>query len=267
MCELLALNFAIPTRAAFCFHSFRQRGKHNPDGWGIAYFDDKKELRLVKEHRPEADESELAAFVEKSMKKGTIFLSHVRRISKGSIAYCDTHPFYRIIVQPAKQGIQEWVFAHNGTLGEDYKKDLKMGKYKRIGRTDSEFAFCHILNEITLNSPFPGRAEFYLWLHKRLRAINAYGNFNCIFSNGDELFCYFDRNGYNGLFFVHRKAPFPHIQLRDEDLEVNLDDEKDPTQHGYVIATRPLTIGEKWESLTPGELKVFKNGDMLWSSD
>lgn len=265
MCELLALNFKLPTRATFSFHGFRHRGKNNPDGWGFAYYDTNKELRLVKEHRPEADESELAGYIERCMRKGTVFVSHVRRISKGSVAYCDTHPFYRITAEPAKKRYREWVMAHNGTLMGSYRKDLKIGKYRPIGRTDSEFVFCHILHEMSLNI-FPGKTEFYLWLHNLLHEINAYGHFNCLISNGDELFCYFDRDGYNGLSHVHRKAPFPQIQLRDEDLQLDLTDEKDLAQRGYVIATRPLTMGEKWKSFNPGELKVFKKGEIIWSS-
>lgn len=265
MCELLALNFKLPTRATFSFRGFRHRGKNNPDGWGLGYYDTRSELRLVKEHRPEADESELAGCIEDCMRKGTIFVSHVRRISKGSVAYCDTHPFYRITTKPARTRYREWVMAHNGTLGESYRKDLKIGKYRPIGKTDSEFAFCHILNEMSLNA-FAAKEEFYSWLHNILQEINAYGHFNCIMSNGNELFCYFDRDGYNGLSYVRRKAPFPQIQLRDEDLHVNLADEKDTAQRGYAVATRPLTKGEKWKSFNPGELKVFKNGDIIWSS-
>ena len=113
---------------------------------------------------------------------------------------------------------------------------------------------------------FSEGVEFYAWLHNILLEINVYGHLNSIISNGDELFCYFDRDGYNGLSHVHRKAPFPHIQLKDEDLQVNLAAEKDEAQRGYVIATHPLTLGEKWESFKPGELKVFKNGEMIWSS-
>jgi glutamine amidotransferase len=265
MCELLALNFKLPSQATFSFHGFRHRGKSNPDGWGFAYYDTNKELRLVKEHRPEADESELAGCVERCMRKGTVFVSHVRRISKGSVAYCDTHPFYRITVEPANKRYREWVMAHNGTLAGNYRKDLKIGKYRPIGRTDSEFVFCHILSEMS-SKIFPDRAEFYRRLHNLMHEINAYGHFNFIMSNGDELFCYFDRDGYNGLSHVHREAPFPHMQLKDEDLKVNLADEKDSAQRGYVIATRPLTIGENWKSFTPGELKVFEAGEIVWTS-
>jgi glutamine amidotransferase len=55
---------------------------------------------------------------------------------------------------------------------------------------------------------------------------SKYGNFNCIFSDGEFLFFYFDKNGYNGLSFVRRQAPFSSVRLEDEDFEINLSEEK-----------------------------------------
>jgi len=37
---------------------------------------------------------------------------------------------------------------------------------------------------------------------------------------------YFDKNGYNGLSFVRRQAPFSSVRLEDEDFEINLSEEK-----------------------------------------
>ena len=41
---------------------------------------------------------------------------------------------------------------------------------------------------------------------------------------------------------------------------------KDVRQKGYVIATRSLTRGEKWLDFTPGELIVFKDGEIVYRS-
>lgn len=64
---------------------------------------------------------------------------------------------------------------------------------------------------------------------------------------------------------TERKAPFDKVSLRNEDWEVDLAEEKDSDQRGVVIATRPLT-DEKWDSLNPGHLFVFQNGQCVYAS-
>lgn len=107
--------------------------------------------------------------------------------------------------------------------------------------------------------------ENFYWLHNKLKDINNHGNFNCLISEGEYLFCYYDKNGYNGLCFVQRIAPFGTVHLLDEDFEINLAEEKEPSQRGFIIATKRLT-DERWENFHPGELIVFRNGDMVFSS-
>jgi glutamine amidotransferase len=51
----------------------------------------------------------------------------------------------------------------------------------------------------------------------------------------------------------------------DEDFEINLAEEKEETQRGFIIATKPLT-DERWENFHPGELIVFRDGDIIFSS-
>jgi len=107
-------------------------------------------------------------------------------------------------------------------------------------------------------------SEGFNWLWRELRTINDYGNFNCILSDGTRLFCYHDENGYNGLSYLHRKAPYGPVNLLDEDFEINLKDEKNPYQKGYIIASHPLT-DEEWKSFKPGQLKVYKKGQTIFS--
>jgi len=86
-----------------------------------------------------------------------------------------------------------------------------------------------------------------------------------MFSDGEYLFCYHDKDGYRGLCFVHRKPPYDKIKLMDEDWEINLAEEKRQEQTGYIIATEKLT-DEIWQEFNPGELIVFKNGKMIYSN-
>ena len=254
MCELLGMSFNQPVRPSLSFRGFRHRGERNPDGWGIAYYPDES-VQVIKEPI-KASKSLLSEFIMK-YPKSKIFIAHVRYSSGSSVTYKNTHPFQREL------NGREFVFAHNGTL-HNYR-GFNTGRFKPVGETDSEYAFCHILNSIENERISSWTDKNFKWLHNKLNEINEFGNFNCLLSDGEYLFCYYDKNGHNGLCFVQRKAPFNIVHLKDEDFEINLSEKKDPSQKGFIIATRRLT-DERWENFLPAELMVFKNGEIIFSS-
>ncbi|MBV6480067.1 MAG: putative glutamine amidotransferase YafJ [Ignavibacteria bacterium] len=256
MCEILGISFNEPVRPNISLKGFRQKSKRNPDGWGFAYFPDKS-VQVFKEPL-EADKSFLSEFIRNYQEiYSEIFVMHVRKSSVGNISHKNTHPFVREL------NGREYVFAHNGSM-YDFNK-LNIGRFKPVGETDSEFAFCYILNEIESRNISCWNDEHFMWLSSRLKEINDYGTFNCIFSDGEFLFCFNDVNEFKDFCFVKREAPFETIRLLDDELEVELFLEKRPTQYGYIMATNPLT-NEAWESFLPGELKIFKKGKIVFSN-
>jgi len=256
MCELLGMSFNLPVRPNISFRGFRRRGEDNPHGWGIAFYPDKS-AQVIKEPI-RTTKSQLAEFIQEYEEiKSKIFIGHVRYTSVGSKSHKNTHPFHREL-----RG-KEYVFAHNGTL--DGYENFELGRFTPIGETDSEYVFCYLLHGIENieisgwhNSGFDCLADI-------LNEINTCGTLNCLFSDGEYLFCYHDVERYNGLYFLHRKPPYGEIRLLDEDWWVNLAEEKRPEQTGYIVATRRLT-DETWESFQPGELIVFKSGEMVYSN-
>lgn len=256
MCELLAMSFNQPVRPNLSLRAFEKRGQSNPDGWGIAYYPDRA-VQIIKEAR-QASCSPLSKFLKDYENiQSKIFIAHVRIASVSGIAHMNTHPFSREL------NGKDYTFAHNGTL-QNYEK-LRLGRFRTIGLTDSEHVFCHILSCIEEKHITQWGDTEFSWIRKTFKKINKFGRFNCILSDGEHLFCYFDQTAYNGLCYVKREAPFPTVRLADEDFLINLEEEKDPAQKGFIIATRRLT-NEHWESFAPGELIVFKYGEMIYSS-
>ncbi len=257
MCELLGLSFNAAVRPNLSFKGFRLRGEANPDGWGIAFYPDKS-AQVIKEPL-EAEESQLSKFIESYPKiKSKIFIGHVRLNSTASPSHMNTHPF-----QSELNG-KDFVFAHNGTLS-NYQANLDISNYKPVGKTDSETAFCHLLNKIKEKNVELWDNSSYKWLLDEIAYINEYGKFNCLFSDGKHLFCYYDTNGYNSLFYLHREAPYNHTYLSDEHFDIHLKKQRTREKEGYIIATRPLT-SEKWQKFEPGELKIIKNGEIIMQS-
>jgi predicted glutamine amidotransferase len=261
MCELMGLSFARPISADFSIHEFALRSEENADGWGLAWYPDRS-VAVIKE--PLAwHESKFTRFLESYDRLvSRTYIAHVRhRTTGGAPTRADTHPFAREL------GGRDWCFAHNGTL-DVLGKGLPLGRYKPIGGTDSERAFCYLLADIEsrmegekrgLDSP-----DDWKWLHEKLASLNELGKFNCLFSDGQRLFSYHDRAGYKGM--SRCRVHFRHNDARRfADESIGIDLESDRANHGYVIATRPLST-HGWQAFEPGELAVLEAGVLCFSA-
>src|SRR4029079_6778528 len=115
-------------------------GKAGPhsDGWGLALYDGRL-ARMVLEPTPAAN-SPLARFVREHPIKTLLAVAHVRQKTRGGIALANTHPFVRELWG------RNLVFAHDGNVKR--ARALKLGRFKPIGSTDSEHAFCALLGAL-----------------------------------------------------------------------------------------------------------------------
>jgi predicted glutamine amidotransferase len=254
MCELMGLNFNEPVRCGFSLRGLRNRSESNPDGWGIGRYTG-KDVVIIKEPKKSAV-SELSKAVENNRSfTSNIFIGHVRRTSGTGISEVNTHPFSK------KFRGYDFMFAHNGTL--DKNKISSNSDFKPKGETDSEFFMCALLFDI--QNQGLGFSDFEK-IRGMLHQYNKFGTMCLLFSEGEHLFAYRDIKGKRNLSFNERKSPYGEVSLEDEDWQVNLNEEKSPSEKGVVIATKNLTKKEGWKEFGEGELKVFKNGELLFSN-
>lgn len=256
MCELLGMSFNRAVNPKISFKGFQQRGKNNPDGWGIAYYKNKK---ATIEKEPISALSSDFPKNEKNLENilSKIIIGHVRKKSQGKSSYNNTHPFFKELNGKGH------TFAHNGTIPPNKKFKLKY--FIPNGDTDSENIFYHLLDFIQEKGMKNWNMGDIQCLEQEIREMNKKGTLNCLFTDGKHLFCYHDKNGYNGLCFIQRKPPYREIKLKDIDWKVDLKERKDSNKTGFIIATKPLTY-ESWKKFNKGELIVFKDGKMIYSS-
>jgi len=62
---------------------------------------------------------------------------------------------------------------------------------------------------------------------------------------------------------VVRQHPFTQVQLKDEDVNVDLAQLNSPDDRLAIVVTEPLTTNENWVAMQPGEFKVFVDGAPL----
>ena len=250
MCQLLGMNCNVPTDVMFSFAGFAERGgrtDHHGDGWGIAFFEDKG-LRHFVDHQS-ACVSPVAELIRQYPIKSRNVISHIRKATQGEVTLENCHPFVRELWG------RYWVFAHNGDL-KDYAPRLH-GSFRPVGHTDSERAFCWLLQELAKShASVPSIAELTLTLRELVPQISQHGTFNFLLSNGEALWAHASTK----LFHVVRQHPFGSATLRDEDLSVNFAEHAAPGDRVAVVVTAPLTSDELWTAFAPGELRVFVDG-------
>lgn len=254
MCQLLGMNCNVPTDICFSFEGFHRRGgltDHHADGWGIAFFEGKG-ARVFLDSKP-AVESPIAELVRNYPIRSTNVIAHIRKATRGVVSLENTHPFVRELWG------RYWIFAHNGTL-DDFAPPAD-GFYSPVGSTDSERAFCHMLERLRARFPDgqPALAQCFEALDEITREISAHGRFNYLLSNGDHLFAHC----YDNLCYVLRHAPFAQAHLIDQDVTVDFNGLTRPDDKVAVIATTPLTDNESWIRMRPGELLAFEHGEAV----
>jgi predicted glutamine amidotransferase len=254
MCELFALNASTPTAATFSFSGFSARGGDtgdHADGWGMG-FHDGHDCRLFIDTGRACD-APLAEFLRRHPLRARTVLAHVRKATQGAVALANCHPFQREWLG------RHWLFCHNGDL-QDFRPELD-GSFLPVGSTDSEWAFCWLLQQLRreFQQP-PGWAVLAPVLAELVAQVARHGRFNLLMSDGFALYAH----ASNKLAWLQRQHPFARAKLVDRQLEIDLAEANAPGDRMVLLATAPLTEGEHWQTFLPGELRVFELGRCVW---
>ncbi len=254
MCELLGMECNVPTDIVFSFSGLALRGgKKGPhaDGWGLALYEGNAARSFLE---PSAcASSPLATYVKNNPIKTLLAIAHVRKKTRGRVSLENTHPFVRELWG------RHFVFAHNGTIkGVD---KFELGRFKPIGDTDSEVAFCallHRLDESFSEYPTTTTAQKKYWnaVARAGNELGKKGTFNFLLGDGKHLFA----RCATKLHYIVRKAPFREATLADDDVSIDFSSVTTPRDRVAVIATEPLTRDETWTAGEPGGLWVFRGG-------
>lgn len=251
MCQLLGMNCATPTDINFSFRGFSQRAgitSDHCDGFGIAFFEDKA-CRLFVDNQS-AIESPIAEFIRNYPIKSCNVIAHIRKATQGKITLENSHPFIRALWG------RQWIFAHNGDL-MGFNPEMT-GRYQPVGDTDSELAFCYILEQFLNRFGViqPTLDELFDCLAEIAPKIAEYGTFNFFLSDGQTLFSY----ATTKLHWLIREYPFQYARLIDMDMDIDFSTVTTPEDRVAVITTEPLTDNETWQPYQAGEMIAFKNG-------
>lgn len=251
MCELLGMECNVPTDIVFSFSGLALRGGArgpHADGWGLALYEGRS-VRTFLEPAACAS-SPLASYIRSNPIKTLLAIAHVRKRTRGPVNLANTHPFVRELWG------RHFTFAHNGTVRG--VKQHPTGRFRPIGTTDSEYAFCALMSRLERAHPkgYPTPSALARTVARAAREIGEHGTFNFLLGDGSQLFA----RCATKLCYIVRKAPFAKATLADDDLAIDFSTVTTPRDRVAIIATAPLTRDETWHMGTPGEMWVFRRG-------
>lgn len=264
MCELFALSSRAPATVTLSLEVFAKRGGltgHYKDGWGIAYYEDGA-VNLIRDAGPAAD-SPWINFVEKQAPASCTVISHIRRATHGKVNLKNTHPFLREL------GGTNHVFAHNGALkGVDAYFDPTQARFHPIGDTDSEVAFCILMERMadiwldhSAPPPVDDRARIFQGFADEMASL---GPANFLYADGEYLFAHGNRRTQSngkiqppGLHMLSRTCPGQDNVLCEDGITIC-----GRGQQVVLFASVPLT-DEPWAPLEEGRVIMVGGGEEI----
>lgn len=234
MCELFGYSGSTANQLTLPLRWFQVRGGEaadNRDGWGIAW----RSADGLHVHKEPAAAAGCKAYSQLAGRlTSDLAIAHVRKANPPTArVLANTHPFRRTCCGRA------WVFAHNGILpGAAASRDADAAPLcAPVGDTDSEHAFCMVLDRITAAFSALDATRERGWLNALARTaetLASRGRFNFLMSDGMHLIAY----GHDRLHGLDKAG-------------------------AVVIATEPLTASSGWRAFEPGELRVYRAGQQI----
>lgn len=268
MCELLGVSSSRVTTINLSLTVLAERGEKphmHGDGWGIA-FHEGNDVRLIKDVGP-AKGSQWVEFIKQQEIYAHDTIAHIRKSTVGKISYGNTHPFVRELYGKVHS------FAHNGTLERVFENpDYQTRHYHPVGETDSERAFCVLLDRMKplweKHQGIPPLEERLSIVKEMADSMRSMGPANFLYTDGSAFFAHGDERfdpitnlvSWPGLHFIQ-------IDYIDDE-KMHLDNFADSLSFEVqndvvtVFASVPLNDGP-WKPLQRGEIIAVEKGRII----
>ena len=267
--RLLAMSFDAPISP-----SIELRALAHPDpreqayGWGFAWYPEAGPSAMVIKDPTSIGENPMTKLLRDWERfQSTVFLCHLRGAAR-TLTEQDTHPF------SMPYAGRSFVLAHNGDLVGDLDTALHVENplFAPLGRTDSERAFCWLMEKI--RSVGGRRLADVGWdrLHGWLRELDELGTANFMLTDGIDLVVHRDAEGYNTLYSLRLTPPLTATLWTTPDIEVDLSDAEDRNRSAVLVSTIPLAPStddpryQGWVEMEHGQMLVLRRGSIIHDS-
>ena len=231
-------------------------------GWGFGWYPGSELFaEVVKDYTLDSTDQLMGSLAQWDRFASTVFLGHLRG-SSDRILLSDTQPFARSF------GGRTWVFAHNGDLRDDWRRNLTLGEdpiFEPMGHSDSEHCFCWLLGKLREAGARSLTEIGWARLHALFTELNQMGSLNVMLSDGQFIAVYRDREEHNTLHWSRFRPPHATLHFENSVLSLSMDGITDARRTYTLFSTKPLTDGA-WEPMEPGQLIITSRGSVRWDS-
>ena len=266
MCELLALSCRYPARLTTSLTGLASRAQEavsrNRDGWGVAFYQG-TDIALYRDTSP-ADQSHQVPWLEAHGPETTLSMAYIRHATQGSLELANTGPYARELNGRMR------LFAHNGNLpGIRNHYENRRWRYHPVGETDSEMAFCMLLESLAGleegSGILPPVGERLAALSRLFSELRELGPANFLYADSQTLFVHADRRFQPASGRIEPPALFIRICDSEQSPELfdqNLYGSTRPGQRVALVSTVPLN-DKPWQPLAEGELLAIEEGQIV----
>jgi predicted glutamine amidotransferase len=265
MCELFGMSSDRRATTRLSLMALAEHGGisgPHKDGWGVAYYEG-ADVRLIKDAEMAAG-SDWIRFLEGHDLRSSMVIAHIRRATAGERSYRNTQPFARELAG------RMHLFAHNGWLPDiDRLPEFRSRRFHAVGETDSEWAFCVLLDRLaeiwTQPNDIPSLDTRMAVVSSFAQSLRPLGPANFLYCDGDTLFAHGHRRKQAG----SSKAAPPGLWLLQRWCHEG--------EHGFaadgvavvgtgqriaLLASVPLS-NEPWLALSEGEVVAVSSGQLV----
>ena len=263
MCELYAMSTVSAKSISFSLYEFRRHGGDTGthcDGWGLAFFDGGS-VEIHREPKPAALSLKMDHVLQ-HQNPSDLIISHIRSATQGKISLQNTQPFSMQLYD------KNHVFVHNGNL-VNVQQQIPLKKYFPKGETDSEHAFCYLMERIKplWDKRIPTLRQRTDVVQRAFKFFSQLGQANFIYTDGEYLFAFANERTQSsgkiappGLHYLARDAHFDPLKTKIAGFDIISSGHEQ-----LLLASVPLT-DENWIPLEREQLIVVKSGNIVYSS-
>ena len=257
MGELFGISGTTEMALSLRFAGAQAARGYREEGWGVAALRGPAAV-VLKEPASRPDAATATMLRDGRALRGDGAIAYIRRWThSASLKNC--HPFVREL------GGREWAFAHNGNVAGVLRDSRwRPRRFVPIGGTDSESAFCALLDCVAETLPEggprtdpPDPEALAALLQPPSIAIARHGMFNYVLLTERRLVVF--SSGEYGLYVRETEGEaFQTLELIDEDWEIRVA-ATDGAGACVVVASNPMG-GPGWRRLGRGEMLVAAAG-------
>lgn len=224
----------------------------NGDGFGIGWYDKRKEPGLFKDDLPAWHNTNLNNLCHQV--KAHTFMAHIRATTTGDIQRANCHPFR----------YKNWLFQHNGHVSHfpKIRRELQLSIAPELypllqGTTDSETFFYLAITLGLLDQPKAAMQKMVEKVLQALLKIDQEGvlNLSCAISDGEKLYT---------IRYSHNEAPMTQFVSTDTACMAEFAQARPRIPSGStVVVSEPLdNISSKWRKIANNSFTTINNSNV-----